>query len=134
MVATKQVGAYSTAVLEYEMKGWGALSQSRAGEQLYGFMSRDPPERWPRQGGFDQSLWQPGGALELGGNGLAADGLATPLWHMAFDDLRAVECEPGGDVSFCEAIGGRRAQSHPAEYENQLMVANTACEVSRKHF
>ena len=42
-------------------------------------MSRDPPERWPRQGEFDQSLWQPGGALELGGNGLAADGLATPL-------------------------------------------------------
>ena len=37
----KGVGAYSTAVLEYEMKGWGALSQSRAGEQLYGFMSQD---------------------------------------------------------------------------------------------
>ena len=76
----KGVGAYSTAVLEYEMKGWERFHNRGAGEQLYGFMSRDPPERWPRQGGFDQSLWQPGGALELGGNGLAADGLATPLW------------------------------------------------------
>jgi hypothetical protein len=45
-------------------EGLAAISQSRAGEQLYGLMSRDPPERWPRQGGFDQSLWQPARALE----------------------------------------------------------------------
>ena len=115
-------------------EGLGALSQSRAGEQLYGFMSRDPPERWPRQGGFDQSLWQPGGALELGGNGLAADGLATPLWHMAFDDLRAVECEPGGEVSFCEPIGGpgltKRAErdfvQEVAENDGKVCPSRTA--------
>jgi hypothetical protein len=45
-----------------------------------------------------------------------------------------MECEPGGDASFSESIGGRRTQSHRSEYENQLMVANTAGELSGKHF
>jgi len=60
----REWGAYSTAVLEYEMKGWQRFSQSRAGEQLYGLIP-GITRAMAAQGGFDQSLWHRVRALNL---------------------------------------------------------------------
>jgi len=76
----KGVGAYSTAVLEYEMKGWQRFHNRGQVSSYTGLCPGIHQSDGRGKEGSINRCGKPARALELGGNGLAADGLATPLW------------------------------------------------------
>jgi hypothetical protein len=50
---------------------------------------------------------------------------------LALDDLRALEGELRSDIGFGDLICCQRFQSDPAKYEDQVLAADAAREISR---
>ena len=75
----KGVGAYSAAVLNYEMKGWERFSNRRQVASYTGLCPGIHLSDGRGQRRLDQPLWKPDSALDISRDGLAADDLAAAL-------------------------------------------------------
>src|ERR1700726_3903974 len=78
-ILPKGVGAYSAAVLEYEMRGFERFTNRRQVGSMTGLCPGIHSKRWAGQRRLDQPLWDRDCALDFGGDGVAPDDLATAV-------------------------------------------------------